>query len=333
MFLHSISNAVVSTRTFETLFSKISSRGRNEGLVEHRECWGDDFPNTTFYVIRRPNLWGIMSILAVYINHIYYALRRGYIPVIDQSTVQNLYLEEGEIGTGVNTWEYYFEQPAGFTLEEIAHAKNVVLSGMLLWSSDKNSYRIKHANVSAPYGDHWQGVAHAHYRLNDATKKHILRIREEVLGDGDEPILGVYCRGTDYVDSRPKGHPIQPSAETVIQKAHEVMSERGYSSLYLVTEDERVLEKFESEWGNKLRFIDAARYGSAQKGEGDFIWQRTNPRNESKYISGLNYLTGMSLLLECDGIIAGITGGTAGLRLLQHRPFNYQHYWDLGTYD
>lgn len=331
MFLHTISDALVSHKSIETLFSKVVSRRRNEGLCEHRECWGDDYPNMTFYVIRRPSMWGLMSILAVYINHINYAIRRGYIPVIDQCTVTNLYLEEDELNTGINSWEYYFEQPAGYSLEDIAHAHNVVLSGMLLWSSDENSYRINYETVSAPFGDKWQRLAQGYYRKNRQASEHIARISRSVLQSRGNVTLGVYCRGTDYVDMHPKGHPVQPTAEQVIDKARQVLSERSYQYVYLVTEDDRVWHKFRDAFGDRLLYIDAARYGDA-KDDGSFIWQRKNPRDDSKYTSGLDYLTGMSLLHECDGLVAGITGGTAGLRLLQQRPFGYEHYWNLGIY-
>ena len=60
-----------------------------------------------------------------------YAVKQGYIPVIDMQNGRNTYLEEGKVGRE-NAWEYYFEQPCGYRLADIRDAKNVILSDGLI---------------------------------------------------------------------------------------------------------------------------------------------------------------------------------------------------------
>jgi len=81
--------------------------------IEKRESYGEEFPDKTFYVIRRLNNWGLMSILVMYTQYFQYAVKRNYIPVVDMCNVHNMYLNDEEIGK-INAWDYFFEQPGGY---------------------------------------------------------------------------------------------------------------------------------------------------------------------------------------------------------------------------
>lgn len=89
------------------------------------------WPEKTFYVIRRNTMFlepvGLMADLRFVIGHLLYAEKKGYIPVVDMQSIANAYLEEDLVGKE-NSWEYYFEQPGGYNVEDVLNAKNVIIS-------------------------------------------------------------------------------------------------------------------------------------------------------------------------------------------------------------
>ena len=325
----SIINPLLHISIIETTASNLLSRFSTPVQIEERVSWGSDYPDKTFYVVRRPNYWGLMSIYVMYLRYFDYALRRGWIPVVDMQTTPNLYLDESESNQH-NAWEYFFEQPCGYCLDDISHAKNVVLSSRhLLLAED---YTIDWTCLE---GEHalrkWRGLARHYLRYSQNAKRYIAEAENEVFpsnGQRDH-ILGVYCRGTDYTALKPKGHAVQPTPEMAIEKAQDVMKGHGYSYIYLVTEDEDVLKLFIQAFGERLLFLNAQRY----KASDNFIWQKDEMLNRSRVQNGLEYLASMFLLTKCDGFIGGVTGGTAALMLMLQKPYDYQYLWNLGRYD
>lgn len=90
---------------------------------------GTAYADKTFYIIRRREVYtGLFSDFMVYVYRTKLALDASYIPVIDMQTSENIYLKEDQVGK-VNAWEYYFKQPGGYSLKDIAKAKNVYVGG------------------------------------------------------------------------------------------------------------------------------------------------------------------------------------------------------------
>lgn len=325
----SMINPLLHISIIETTASNLLSRLSTPTQIERHVSWGSDYPDKTFYVVRRPNYWGLMSIYVMYLRYFDYALRRGWIPVVDMQTTPNLYLDENELNQH-NAWEYFFEQPCGYCLDDISHAKNVVLSSRQLllaedytidWTSLENEHVLRK----------WRSLASRYLRYSQNAKQYIAEAENEVFPSNEHRnhFLGVYCRGTDYTALKPKGHAVQPSPEMAIEKVRAVADGRDYSHIYLVTEDEDVLKLFKRAFGEKLLTLDAQRY----KASGDYIWQKEEMLNRSRVQNGLEYLASMHLLTQCGGFIGGVTGGTAALMLMLQKPYDYQYLWNLGRYD
>jgi len=51
---------------------------------------------------------------------------KGYIPVVDMKHYTNQYFKDGRTFKD-NAWEYFFEQPCGYTLEDIENSLNCVV--------------------------------------------------------------------------------------------------------------------------------------------------------------------------------------------------------------
>lgn len=82
-----------------------------------------------YYIIRPPKCKiGLMGLYIDTIEEIEYALTRGYRPVVDYLNYQTVYSGES-FQDNANVWEWYFEQPFGYSLDE-AYNSNYILSPM-----------------------------------------------------------------------------------------------------------------------------------------------------------------------------------------------------------
>lgn len=274
--------------------------------------WGGDFPDKTFLVIRRnePQA-GLCSLVQTNLAWFRFAEQHGMIPVVDMQTTRNVYQRRGERGH-VNAWEFFFEQPAGYTLEMIRRASRVVIATGALPAP---------GFLPSLDGEltEWREIA-----------KRCLRVRHEALaGFANEAVerekdgaIGVLARGTDYVSLRPKGHPVQPTAAQLIAKVREGGESKR---IFLVTEDKSIRDEFKQAFGSRLivarqDFVDYS---------GGYLADCRGVKNDRE--RGLAYLKAIVDLARCPEIIAGRTSGTLVAALLADRlPRAY--YFDLGCY-
>ena len=61
------------------------------------------------------------------LQHIYLAEKLGLMPVVDMRQYMTYYNEAEEIDGTRNAWEYYFEQPSGFSLDEVYQSSRVFI--------------------------------------------------------------------------------------------------------------------------------------------------------------------------------------------------------------
>lgn len=140
------------------------------------------------------------------LRHVDYASRRGWIPVIDMQNVDNLYLDGDSKGV-VNSWEWFFDQPCGFGLDDIAEAQNVIASSHnVVLSNSMNS--VYDCVTDKEIVSYWRDVASRYLRLLDETVGFSESMKSDVFGidNSMNRVLGVYCRGTDYLKMKPRGH-------------------------------------------------------------------------------------------------------------------------------
>ena len=335
MDLSLIKRTFLSAKIGETIASNYLSYHdpavRAAGL-QRKETWGNEFKDKTFFVIRRANNWGLGSIAVMYTKYFEYALRRGWIPVVDMENAHTIYLDDSRLNCGINVWEWFFEQPCGYSLSDIKNAKNIVVAPYHLASKVLSLIDFD-AIMSKENLDYWRSVSTKYLRLSNDAKKYmkILEEKEQYKKSFRSNILGVYCRGTDYLDAKPKGHPIQPKPRDVVNKVKELIPVLDPSYIFLVTEDERILSLFLREFSEKILYIPGQRYSKSDDSN-KWIWQQEKMKNRDGYLNGMEYLAAMYYLGKCDYIIGGITGGLAGSLLLNDNNFKYRYFWNLGRY-
>lgn len=296
---------------------------------EKSVSYGNENPDKTFFVIRRnaPNA-GLYSFVLTNIGWIKYAVDKGYIPVVDMQSFYNTYLTHDQVGK-VNAWEYYFEQPCGYSLDDIRRSKRIILSSINapqeapLTGVEKNPETLQA----------WRAFAQQYLRFSPKVNQRVLKQKE--MFDGHK-VLGVLCRGTDYIGQRPLGHPVQPAAELVIQKSKEAMKKLECDRLYLATEDCEIFRRFQQAFGENLLFNSNERYGDiGQQNLNEFSDMQSDASSDPArlhYQKGFDYAVTIGLLAECNGLVAGRVSGTYGA-LLQEKRFENVYLFDLGLYE
>ncbi len=291
---------------------------------ERKVSWGAENPDKTFLVIRRAQCKaGLFSLVMTNMGLVKYALDKGYIPVIDMQSERNTYLDEEQVGRE-NSWEFYFEQPCGYSLKDISRSRNIILSSGLI---GKNNFFPEDRMVKNPEEYRmWRNLFQRYFRVKKEVLEEAEALKRELFHG--ERVLGVLCRGTDYTNTRPKDHPIQPETADVLVKVDEVLHKQKCSYVYLATEDNDIYEMFERQYGEKLKALKTRRYHNTGKENINDISAKSG---ESKYQLGRDYLLTILLLADCNCLVAGSAGGTYGA-LLMGKEYEYRYIFDLGTY-
>lgn len=287
---------------------------------------GNENPDKTFYVVRRPNAryCGLFSDFIIFLGKMEAVLKEGYIPIIDMQSEFNMYLAEDKVGKE-NAWEYYFKQPMGFSLEDIMHSRHVIFG-----STARNLTLFPWENVdflSGKTGElaYWREVAQKYMQLSDRAEKCVESEYQRLFAGGR--ILGVLCRGTDYVKNKPRLHKIQPTPEEMYTKIDEMMQRQKCTKIFLATEDGQIYQKFKERYGDIL-ITNTKRYVEYESGGiGRVFYESGN----GGYEAGMEYLVTVMLLSKCDCLCAGIVSGT-GSAVLLSKGYDEIYLFDSGYY-
>ena len=292
---------------------------------EHTEERGKENPDKTFYIIRRRDLYcGLFSLFITNLQRIDDAIRQGCIPVIDMQNDFNIYLSEDKIGKE-NAWEYYFKQPMGYSLDDIRHSRNVIIG------SGKVPQMFPYLDIEFLTGksgelEYWRQQVRKYINLSEEAVCELDKAYNRLFVNAGK-ILGVVCRGTDYVRGKPKNHPIQPTPEQMIIKVKEIKKEYGCQKIFLATEDAQIYEMFVQHFGDDL-ITNRASYIQYQ---GNAIGKEEYIEYGSAKESGMEYLITTMLLAKCDCLCAGCVSATVGALLLTE-GYEYTYLFDLGIY-
>jgi len=158
---------------------------------EHRSRGGTKYKDKIFYIVRRRELYtGLFSNFMIYVYKTKAALDAGYIPVIDMQKSKNIYLNKDQVGK-VNAWEYYFKQPSGYSLNDVAKAKNIIWGSG--YSDECFPYRDVNylLNVDGDFGK-YRYVAKKYFKLSDEAQKRVDDFySSELQGGGGESVGGI----------------------------------------------------------------------------------------------------------------------------------------------
>lgn len=86
-------------------------------------------------------------------------------------------------------------------------------------------------------------------KLNFQTERYV---DDEIKDIGNsQKMLGILMRGTDYVTTKPAGHPIQPETQELFVKANELILENQCSAVYVATDGKKLFLQTADCFGSK----------------------------------------------------------------------------------
>ncbi len=277
--------------------------------------------NPTCYVIRRDNKTiGLMTHICLYLAHIEYAVARGYIPVIDMQSFENMFLEKDEVGK-INSWEFYFNQPF-FRLDEIKN--NIIYSSPRIAPLSPDMQSVLNEDESLK----WKILYKNFIRFNNQTNTYIQQEYSNLIKG--KKVLGVLYRGTDYKKLIPKNHPITPDITDFINKIKVLINEWGdFDYIYVATEEKSSMEKIKIAFPGKIIENKRVYYDDF---ENDYLANAHFNRDKDKYWKGLEYLSSIYLLSRCNSFIGVLCGGTYAVNFMKEDDFEHKYFFYKGLY-
>ena len=282
---------------------------------------------------------GIFCNLLAFLRWVRFCEIMDYTPVIDMRYVPNLYLEDELVGK-VNSYEYFYRQPAGMSAQEAYKSRDVFFVNRLdcpytFTRAQKKAYKEATKVSDWVYGENREKHFAEYKRLYDTYFERseeasaFIDARWNELVKPGEKTLGLLCRGTDYFTKRPYKHQIQPTAEMIIAKVHELLDSHPVDKIFVATEDEDILAKLRGEFGEKAVCIDCPRL-TAKAGQS--VAEGFAEKKVDRKMNGLYYYASIACLSRCDHLIAGKTMATQFIRTMRDTDFETEYYWNLGRY-
>lgn len=282
---------------------------------------------------------GLAWIYVMIINRLAKALEQGYIPIIDLQHNNNQYFKDGRKFKD-NTWEYYFKQPCGISLKDLDNIGDNSQVKILIDDSDFTNIpgsviKLQRVLNSAciekfPY----KKEALKYIKLSDDAQQYIDDKINRLIGNESE-ILGILCRGTDYIRIKPKQHSIPATPEMLIKEAKELKSKYHYKKIYVATEDLEIYNKFKDAFGELLIPNNQYMYGNYEHSNTIYLSSIEVNRPNHKYQLGMEYLCSMYILSNCKYFIS--SNSCAGVDLASRfsnffSNMEYVHIWERGSY-
>ena len=259
-----------------------SKKGVTEPGQLKIQKFGELNKDKTFYVIKRTPGTGLFSNVVFVLNHLNYAKKLKYIPIVDMKNYITVYNEINKIKKNNNAWEYYFNQTTEFSLDEVYQSHNVIITDNTFYHSftyDMENIELK--NI---------------IKLENLVKKNFIKIANKIKKKTfDKKVIGVHFRGTSYKQST--GHPMPATKIQMKNLVKKIMERDKIDKIFLATEEKDYLDFFLREFKGKVIYFKSA-YRS-NKNDAFKIY----PRAKHRYKLGRESLLEAILLSECDNMI------------------------------
>lgn len=245
--------------------------------------FGEKNKGKIFYVINRSPGAGFFSNLTFVLNHMEYAKKKNYIPIIDMQNFPTIYNEHKKIFNSLNAWDYYFKKINKYKLSEVYKSNKVIFSNNNLKddmyvdiSDNKNFIKFKKKIK----------IKNSYYREAKLFIKK--KIKE------NEKIIGVHLRGTTYKIA--KNHPYPIPKKMMLNILKQVMEKEKVNKIFLCTEEEEYHSYFKKKLRNKVISFNSFR---TKKIDAFNLYTRRNHR----FNLGKEILIESIILSNCDILI------------------------------
>ena len=278
--------------------------------------------NKKFAILRRTSCeaCGLFSYYIVHLGCIINYLKHGYIPILDVGSFSNIL--SGNNNPEDNPWEEFFNQPCGYTLDDVVKMKDVEIfecECVLDMPDEKTVY-------SKPIMLNYHHIIQEKYM---SVNRNILKEAKKIwykLFRHSKNVLGIFVRGTDYSSLQPGGHSRQPSIDIIINDTITMDKQNKYDYIFLGTEDDEIRNAFIKKFGKKLKYLvpkDKLVYNSG------YLTYSKNVFGNMDFSK--TYLLSIVILSKCIDIISSRTSGAAGVFIISNGFRNKLVYY-LGEY-
>lgn len=240
---------------------------------------------------------GLFAIFSKIEACVRYAKSKGFIPVIRLEMSSGSYYSDFK---GDDIWKKFYNQPEGYSLEEVMQSKHVFFCPGLyngsIQSNIMNQFS-EHTSLSWPEGIYNKRVC----ECINARQKQFLPCPERT--------LGVLARGTDYVNTHLSNHPIHATISMLCEKIDRALKEWNLEYIYVATEDESYCRYLKERYGKRVSFTNQKRYSVR---DGEMLSQMHARQKEKRngYLLGAEYILAIKLLSQCNSLLAsGYCGG------------------------
>ncbi len=242
-----------------------------------------------YYIIRRNRWHGMFSNLHYALLHIIYAKKKNYIPIVDMEYFPTIYNERKKIHNTFNAWNYYFSKYSHKKLDYIYKSKKIKFS---------TQSNIDTSKIDKKYYGYYKKIL-----KDNLISKSIIReaslFRKKYFKN--KKIIGIHFRGSDQKTAAL--HPFPPTFNQVNSILKKEINLNKNEIIFLVTEEQRILEKFKKIYGSKIVVYKSFRSNS------DIF--SCYPRKKHRYLLGYENLINMLLLSETDYLIHSNTNFSA----------------------
>lgn len=280
-------------------------------------------PNSelSFCVFERQNqMAGTFSDYIYFLSCIECGLAKGLIPVIDRCSTQNVFLSNFP---GENTWEFFFEQPMNYRLNELdGTVYRCFESGMPI-----SLLHCRENHVIA----YWRSIAKEYIRFNDEMKRYLSDFTPILNG---KRTLGVSIREgyTRHFEKDPGsvvGHMRQADTKQVLKDAEEILKTWNCDYIFLTCQTNETIRAFRERFGNRLLTIERklCNYEELAEGKSAAMFSQ-NVRSRNQLQHEREYITEIYLLSRCQTLLCSENSGSEGAFIMSE-GYDFHHCYSL----
>lgn len=324
---------------------------------ERTVCFGEKNPDKTFLVIRphyySTNRWAYARVHLM--NQYYIALqnlddaeKHGWIPIVDWENYEVPHKEKSAIHGSKNAWEYYFEQPSQYSLEEVYQSKHVILSYQnFLWYegmtiphplnySDPSLFAKQLVEIASEYAKKVPFNQPTLQHLREAKKK-LFPQKGKILGVAYRSSITSLAKKDKEFAKMSKGYADRkaPDIDVLVKIVKRRMRDWKADYIFFTNEEEEFVQYMKEVFRDKVliyprtRYKEIHRYSDSLDSLSDYDPLYLPGK---RYRTNLDYLTEMYLLSQCDMLICSLLGGTKAAIMWNEGRYEQLEIIDLGTY-
>lgn len=299
---------------------------------------GPENSSKRFYIARRiSEAEGHYSMFNTFLGHCLFAKQHNYIPVIDMQNYFSPTWQSKERQGKDNAWEYYYEQPGGYSLIDVAGSQNLLLSNGIKPPKLPNLGLIYYNKAEI---EKWHKIYCEYIHLLPEIQKFI---EDKIIEFGLQKrnVLAVSLRrgiewGNTINYQAFSSYPEHPPLEATISKTKELMALWGCEFIFLVIDDQEGLEIYMREFGNKLLYLERPRpvyfknniplpYEEMRLSQTEYAVKT----QELIFRRELKFMTEINIIAKCQCIMCAKTSANASAFIINGGKFKHTYVFGI----